>query len=152
MQSNSLKPLLAIIDNYGLVISQWTWLYQALLEMSMNKIALWITVHAGDWTAERAIIASNELSNVYILVNHFSGIHFDSTLTRSSPQKTVNFDCFVPSTCERFHCNESMLWEHQSRREWFGTQFSKSSTPQIWYSLWYTLVRLSPYYTIVIIE
>ena len=25
----------------------------------MNKIALWIYVHVGDWTVERAIIASN---------------------------------------------------------------------------------------------
>ena len=32
--------LLAIIDKYGAPISQWTWLYQALLEVSMNKIAL----------------------------------------------------------------------------------------------------------------
>ena len=50
---------LAIIDNYGVPISQWTWLYQLLLEVSMNKIALWINVCADDWTVERAIIASN---------------------------------------------------------------------------------------------
>ena len=51
--------LLAIIDKYGVSISQWTWLYQAFLEVSMNKIALWIYVCADDWTSERAIIASN---------------------------------------------------------------------------------------------
>ena len=32
---------------------------QALLEVSMNEIALWRNVTADDWTAKRAIIASN---------------------------------------------------------------------------------------------
>ena len=50
--------LLAIIDKYVVPISQWTWLYQALLEGWMNMIALWINVFADHWTAERAIIAS----------------------------------------------------------------------------------------------
>ena len=44
-------PLLAIIDEYDVPISQWTWLYQALLEVSMNKITLWINVCADDWIA-----------------------------------------------------------------------------------------------------
>ena len=51
--------LLAIIDKYTTLIRQCAWLYQVLLEVSMNKKALWINVCADDWTAERAIIASN---------------------------------------------------------------------------------------------
>ena len=50
---------LAINDKYGVPISKWTWLYHALLEVSMNGLALWINVCADDWTTERAIIASN---------------------------------------------------------------------------------------------
>ena len=38
-------------------------MYQALLEVSMNKITLWIDVCADDWIAERAIIASNVLQS-----------------------------------------------------------------------------------------
>ena len=37
---------------YGIQISQFACLYQALLEESMNKIALRIRVCADDWTAE----------------------------------------------------------------------------------------------------
>ena len=36
-------------------------MYQALSEVSMNKIALWINICADDWTAERSIIASNDM-------------------------------------------------------------------------------------------
>ena len=53
--------LLAIIDKYGVQISQWAWLCQALFEVSMNKIALWINVSVDDWSAERAMIGSNVL-------------------------------------------------------------------------------------------
>ena len=35
-----LFALQAIVDKYGFPISQWAWLCQALLEVSMNKIAL----------------------------------------------------------------------------------------------------------------
>ena len=52
--------LLAIIDKYGILISQWAWLYQELLEVSMNKVTFWINVCADDWIAERTIIASND--------------------------------------------------------------------------------------------
>ena len=34
-------------------------MYYALLEVSMNKIALWKNVRIDGWTAELAIIASN---------------------------------------------------------------------------------------------
>ena len=53
------SSLLAIVDKYGGTISQWTWLYQALLEVSMNRITLWINVRADDWTVEMSVIASN---------------------------------------------------------------------------------------------
>ena len=33
----------------------------SVVEMSMNKITLWILVGVDDWTAESAIIASNEI-------------------------------------------------------------------------------------------
>ena len=40
------KALLAIIDKYGVPVKQWAWLCQAFLEVSMNKIVLWISVCA----------------------------------------------------------------------------------------------------------
>ena len=46
--------LLTIIDKYDVPISQWTWLYQTLLKVPMNMIALSINVGEDDWTAERA--------------------------------------------------------------------------------------------------
>ena len=55
--------LLAIVAKYGVLISTWGGLYYALLEVSMNKIALWENVQIDAWTAELAIIASNELIN-----------------------------------------------------------------------------------------
>ena len=64
----TLIALLAIIDKYGVLITQWTWLYQALSEVSMNKLALWINVCVDDWTAERATIASNA-SGIYSVNN-----------------------------------------------------------------------------------
>ena len=42
-----------------------SWLYQALSEVSMNKIALWISVCVDDWIAERGIIASNRIAQVF---------------------------------------------------------------------------------------
>ena len=54
------RPLLAFIDKYGVLTNQWTWLYEALSEVSITKIALWIRVCADDWTAESAIKASND--------------------------------------------------------------------------------------------
>ena len=48
--------LLALIDKYDL----WTWLYEALLEVSITKITVWVRVCADDCAAESAIKASNE--------------------------------------------------------------------------------------------
>ena len=38
---------------------EWGDLYCALLEVSMNKVALWKNVNVDDWKAELAVIASN---------------------------------------------------------------------------------------------
>ena len=51
--------LLPIIDKYGVPISQWAYLYQELNIGGVNE--LWKNIHADDWTAKRAIIASNVL-------------------------------------------------------------------------------------------
>ena len=51
--------LLAFTAKYGVPTNQWTWLCQALLEVSMTTIALWICVCADDWAAELAVKASN---------------------------------------------------------------------------------------------
>ena len=56
--------LLAFVDKYGVSISQFIWLCQALLEVSMNKIALWINVCADDWTAEMSTIANNVMLRI----------------------------------------------------------------------------------------
>ena len=42
------NSLLTFIDKYDIPGSQWTWLYETLLEISVNKIALWIRVCADD--------------------------------------------------------------------------------------------------------
>ena len=52
------KPLPAIIAKHGFSIRDEVY---CILEMSMNKIALWISVGVHDWTAKRAIIAGNVL-------------------------------------------------------------------------------------------
>ena len=63
--------LLAFIDKYGVLTNQWTWLYEALLEVSKTKIALWICVCADDWAAESAIKASNEWTIVQTRMLHW---------------------------------------------------------------------------------
>ena len=49
-----------MIDKHGVPIGQWALLYQALLAVSMNTIALRMCVCVDDWTSQRAIIASND--------------------------------------------------------------------------------------------
>ena len=58
------KSLLSFIAKYGVPTNQWTWLYEALLEVSMTKIALWIRVYVDDWTSESVVKASNEYNNI----------------------------------------------------------------------------------------
>ena len=73
--------LLAFIDKYGIQTNQWTWLSEALLEVSMTKKVLWIRVCADDWPAKSAIIASNDGLNIdliditLIVANSLSYIH-----------------------------------------------------------------------------
>ena len=59
LASSDILTLLAIIDNYGILIRQCVRVYQAL-EVSMDKIKLWKNVCSDEWTAEKAIIAGNE--------------------------------------------------------------------------------------------
>ena len=47
------KSVLATIAKYGILIREWRGLCYALLEVSINKIALWNNVRVDDWTAER---------------------------------------------------------------------------------------------------
>ena len=54
------SSLLAFIDKYGVLTNQWTWLYEALLEVSMTKIALWIRVCADDWAGQKCDKSCNE--------------------------------------------------------------------------------------------
>ena len=42
--------LIAIIEKYGNVISQWARLCQVLLEVSIKT--MWINVHIDDWTVK----------------------------------------------------------------------------------------------------
>ena len=56
------KPLLEIIAKCGVLIREWCGLYYALLDVSMNNKALFVIVN--DWTAERAIIASNGFKGI----------------------------------------------------------------------------------------
>ena len=80
--------LLAFIAKYGVPTNQWTWLYQALLEVSMTIIALWICVCADDWAAESAIKASNgegpvivmyQLKSIYSRPFKYSRSHYIQT-------------------------------------------------------------------------
>ena len=40
-----------------------TFVVPDIVEVLMKKLALWISIRANDWTAERAIIASNDNLN-----------------------------------------------------------------------------------------
>ena len=60
MKPQEVCTLLAFTAKYGVSTNQWTWLCQALLEVSMTTIALWICVCADDWAAELAVKASND--------------------------------------------------------------------------------------------
>ena len=61
-------------------------MYQALLEVSMNKIALLINVCADDWTAEKAIIASNEHLLTWDQLTEPHLIHYSPILQQSLRQ------------------------------------------------------------------
>ena len=69
---NCTETLLAIIAKYGTLINDWDGLYYAVLEVSLQKIALWKNVCVDDWTVPVAIIASN----VTILMKSRSKVFF----------------------------------------------------------------------------
>ena len=64
--------LLAIIAKYDILIKKWDVLYYALLEVFMNKIALWKYVQVDDWTVELVAIASNKTLWVFRTTIQFS--------------------------------------------------------------------------------
>ena len=41
----------------------------SIVQVSVNKIALWISVRVDDWTAETAIIANNDIM-IYCITNY----------------------------------------------------------------------------------
>ena len=57
--TKSSVSLLAFIEKNSVPTNQWTWLYQALLKVSITKITLWICVYADDWADQSVIKASN---------------------------------------------------------------------------------------------
>ena len=48
-----------ITSNYRQTSRQMSIIVSIIVEVSMNKIALWIHMGVDDWTAERAIIANS---------------------------------------------------------------------------------------------
>ena len=61
----------------------------SIVNVSMNKLALWISVHVDDWTDKRVIIASNVFFNVY----HFSFEYFFLLLGVDEPFKVTLYMC-----------------------------------------------------------
>ena len=45
-----------------------TFVVPSIVEVSMNKLPLWINIRANDWTAERAIIANNAAQKLISLL------------------------------------------------------------------------------------
>ena len=88
------ETLLAMIAKYGVLISELGGLYYALLELSINKKALWKIVLVDDWTAELVIIASNAMRFLYIAPHMWwaSLLFFKNNLLR-----TNQWDCLGSS-------------------------------------------------------
>ena len=93
--------LLGIIVKYDAPIREWGGLYYALLEVSMNKIALWKNVHVEDWTAELAIIASNDTlematHNHCFYITLFSSYMYVRSVNNNTPDFLFSFFfCFI---------------------------------------------------------
>ena len=75
------ESLLAIIDKYGGLISEWGSLYNLLLEDVYEQNSIVKNVRVDDWTAELAIIASNDklcvkwfkkLTSAFCFKSHFN--------------------------------------------------------------------------------
>ena len=71
------------------LISQWILFYQALLEVSMNKIALWINVRVDNWTAEWTIIVSNAIAS-------WSHCHWPYLVQKDHGNRLVILVCIPP--------------------------------------------------------
>ena len=82
--------LLTIIAKYGVLIREWDGLYYALLEVSMNKIALWKNVLVDDRTAELAITASNVNQQEW---NDPGWSKSENKHRRTNLRKFVEMDC-----------------------------------------------------------
>ena len=66
-----------------------TFLY--IVEVLMNKMTSSISIHANDWTAEREIIANNDL---FVISRYQLVYRVDVSLTTFCEQKTFSFrDC-----------------------------------------------------------
>ena len=128
--------LFAFIDKYGVPTNQWTSLYEALLEVCMNKIALSIHVCADDWMAESVINASNGLST-------FFSFNRECFIV---PTKPV-FGHYFPKDC-RLSCpgkwtphGHKAICRSESHLKWylsaFGQQFGRwwGSTNGTWHLL-----------------
>ena len=70
-----LFPLLAFTAKNAVPNNQWTWLCQALLEVSMTIIVLWICVCADDWAAELAVKASNVHNKSSVIIHRYRHQH-----------------------------------------------------------------------------
>ena len=129
-------PLLAIIDKYSAPFNQWTWLYQELLEVSVNIIAFWTNVCAHDWTAKRTIIAStcdvaqkrksrnSQISSENFKIPELSAGWYTLTFTtkcklelldilrkdRKVASELILFLVSVISCFYKFHSSNSSLW------------------------------------------
>ena len=74
----------------------------SIVGMSMNKIALWISVGVDDWTVEKAIIASN--------VNELT-VKKRFPLMQTQPVLSLTMDRGPPSKKVRKVLFESSLWQ-----------------------------------------
>ena len=121
------SSLLAIIDKYGVLTREWGGLYYALLEVSMNEIALWRNVRVDDWTGELSIIARNiEVLKVDSCLNKadclLKGLflRWTSLCTRHYAVFVISSNLSSPHTELMCGANTQTLQDKQ-RAYWFTT-------------------------------
>ena len=66
--------LLAVITEDEVPISDWDGLYSALLEVSMNKVALWKSVRVDDRTAELAILFFFQNEEIFVELDELDAL------------------------------------------------------------------------------
>ena len=108
---------LSFIDKYGVLTNQWTWLYEALLEVPMTKIALWIRVCADDWAGVCSFCWN--LTKIFwvsyfaeFVLGRFS--HFYIAIAYSNSKFC---GAWTPSFCE-FTCNFGKTSTPQKKVQW----------------------------------